>query len=203
MDHVISTLDALRALYPAPTGRTVLKQLTALDVHCAQFIALSPFLVLATGGADGKADASPRGGAPGFVKVRDPHTLLLPDAPGNNRLDSLENIVVTGQAGLLFMIPGVNETLRVNGRAVLSTDPADAASCADERRTPKVVIKVSVEEAYLHCAKALMRSALWKAESQVARDALPSMGQMMADQTGLGGPVETQEAMERRYLPFL
>jgi len=203
MSTEIASLAALRELYAKPTGRTALKQLSALDRHCERFIALSPFVVLATSSADGKADASPRGGVPGFVKVRDPLTLLIPDAPGNNRLDSLENIVTTGQAGLLFMIPGVNETLRVNGKAVLSTDPADAAACTDERRTPRVVIRVTVEEAYLHCAKAFMRSGLWKPENQVARDALPSMGRMMADQTGIAGPTETQEEMERRYEPLL
>jgi PPOX class probable FMN-dependent enzyme len=203
MSMQITSLAALRALYGEPAGRTVLKQLSALDVHCTHFIALSPFVVLATSGADGKADASPRGGVPGFVKVRGPHTLLIPDAPGNKRLDSLENILATGQAGLLFMIPGVNETLRVNGKAVLSTDPEDAALCTDERRTPTVVIRVSVEEAYLHCAKAFMRSGLWKPESRVARDALPTMGQMMADQTGLAGPIETQQEMEKRYQPLL
>lgn len=203
MSTNITSLAALRALYPEPAGRAVLKQLDHLDAHCARFIALSPFVVLATSGADGRADASPRGGAPGFVKLGDARSLLIPDAPGNNRLDSLENIVGTGRAGLLFMIPGVNETLRVNGRAVLSVDPADMAACADERRVPKLVIRVSVEEAYLHCAKAFMRSGLWKPESQVARDSLPGMGRMMADQTGIAGPVETQEEMERRYAASL
>jgi PPOX class probable FMN-dependent enzyme len=203
MSTDITSLAALRELYPAPAGRTLLKQLAALDAHCERFIALSPFVVLATTGVDGRADASPRGGAPGFVKIRDAHTLLIPDAPGNNRLDSLENIVATGRAGLLFMIPGINETLRVNGKAVLSTGAGDLAACADERRTPRAVIRIGVEEAYLHCAKAFMRSGLWKPESQVARDQLPSMGQMMADQTGIAGPIETQEEMERRYAPLL
>jgi PPOX class probable FMN-dependent enzyme len=199
MSTDISSLTALRALYPDPAGRSVLKQLCELDVHCERFIALSPFVVLATSGVDGRTDASPRGGLPGFVKLGDARTLLIPDAPGNNRLDSLENIVTSGHAGLLFMIPGINETLRVNGKAVLSTDLADVAACTDERRAPKVVIKLSVEEAYLHCAKAFMRSGLWKPECQVGRDRLPSMGRMMADQTGIAGPVETQEEMERRY----
>lgn len=203
MSTTITSVAALRALYPEPAGRAVLKQLSELDAHCERFIALSPFVVLATSGAEGRADASPRGGAPGFVKLRDARTLLIPDAPGNNRLDSLENIVTSGQVGLLFMIPGINETLRVNGTAVLSLDPAEIAACTDERRAPKVVIRVRVQEAYLHCAKAFMRSGLWKPESQVARDSLPSMGRMMADQTGMAGPVETQEEMERRYAASL
>jgi PPOX class probable FMN-dependent enzyme len=203
MSTTITSLAALRAVYPEPAGRAVLKQLSELDVHCARFVALSPFVVLATSDAAGRADASPRGGPPGFVKLADARTLLIPDAPGNNRLDSLENIIGTGQAGLLFMIPGINETLRVNGKAVLSLDPADLAACADERRAPLLVIRLSVEEAYLHCAKAFMRSGLWKPENQVAREALPSMGRMMADQTGMAGPVETQEEMERRYAASL
>lgn len=199
MTSEINSLSALRELYPQPAGRTVLKQLAELDAHCIRFISLSPFMVLATTNADGRADASPRGGPPGFVRVKDSRTLLIPDAPGNNRLDSLTNIIGTGRAGLLFIIPGINETLRVNGKAALSIDPADLALCADERRTPKSVIRIVVEEAYLHCAKAFMRSRLWSPEHQVARSALPSMGQMIAEQTGISGPAETQEAMERRY----
>lgn len=199
MTSEINSLAALRELYPQPAGRAVLKQLAALDSHCIRFISLSPFLVLATTNADGNADASPRGGSPGFVRVKDAGTLLIPDAPGNNRLDSLTNIIESGRAGLLFMIPGINETLRINGRAALSIDAADLALCADERRTPRAVIRIAVEEAYLHCAKAFMRSGLWSPERHLARSALPSMGQMMSEQTGVPGPVETQEQMERRY----
>src|SRR6185436_1998586 len=143
-----------------------------------RFIELSPFLVLATAGETGGMDASPRGGAPGFCKVPDERTLLIPDAPGNNRLDSLENILATGRVGLLFLIPGVDETLRVNGSAILSRAEGDLDLCRDERRTPKVAIRVSVQEAYLHCAKAFMRSRLWSAESQVDRALLPTLGQM-------------------------
>jgi len=203
MTMEITSLAALRELYPEPAGRAVLKQLTHLDAHCARFISLSPFVVLATNSADGRADASPRGGAPGFVKVRDAHTLLIPDSPGNNRLDSLGNVIGTGQAGLLFMIPGINETLRVNGKAVLSVDAGELAACADDRRTPKLVIRIAVEEAYLHCAKAFMRSELWQPTSQLPRSMLPPMGQMIAEQTGIAGPIETQEEMERRYAPDL
>lgn len=199
----ITTLQQLRALYEAPRERAVRKQLAALDAHCRNFIALSPFVVLATGGASGWLDASPRGGAPGFVKVTPLGELLVPDSPGNNRLDSLENIVATGQVGLLFMIPGLDETLRVNGSACLSTDAQALALCRDERRTPKLVIRVTVREAYLHCAKAFLRSRLWDAQSQVARGALPSMGQMINDQTGIQTPAETYEEMVRRYQPDL
>ena len=197
--HALTTLASLRALYPAPKERAVRKQLDHLDVHCRRFIELSPFVVLASAGADGAMDASPRGGAPGFVKAPDAHTLLIPDAPGNHRLDTLENIVATGRLGLLFMIPGVDEALRVNGRAQLSTDPVLIEAVADERRRPVVVIRVRVEQAYLHCAKAFMRSRLWSAQAQVERSVLPTMGRMISEQTGLAGADETQEQMRARY----
>ena len=196
---MILQLHSLRALYPAPKERAVRKQLDHLDVHCRRFIALSPFVVLASSGADGAMDASPRGGGPGFVKAPDAHTLLIPDAPGNHRLDTLENIVATGRLGLLFMIPGVDETLRVNGAALLSTDPALIEQVVDKRRRPTVVIRMRVEQAYLHCAKAFMRSRLWSLEAQVERSALPTLGRMISDQTGLAGAEETQEQMLARY----
>jgi PPOX class probable FMN-dependent enzyme len=198
----LRSLDDLRVLFLEPRERAVKKQIDHLDIHCRSYIALSPFVVLATAGASG-IDASPRGGAPGFVKVVDARTLLLPDAPGNNRLDSFRNIIESGQVGLLFMIPGFDETLRVNGTAVLSTAPVDLTRCADERRTPKVVVRVAVREAFLHCAKAFMRSRLWDESSKVGRDTLPTLGQMIGDQTGIEGPVETREQMIKRYLPDL
>jgi uncharacterized protein len=199
----IHGIDALRALYPEPRERALKKQLAALDVHARRFIELSPFVVLASGSAAGALDASPRGGVPGFVKVADGHTLLIPDSPGNNRLDSFRNIVETGGVGLLFMIPGFDETLRVNGAATLTHDADLLARCADERRTPRLVIRVRVREAYLHCAKAFMRSRLWDAQSLVARETLPTMGQMLNEQTGIQTPPETQQEMRRRYAPDL
>lgn len=191
--------QALRALYPAPKERALRKQLSQLDAHCLRFIALSPFVVLASAGEHGDLDASPRGGEPGFVHAPDARTLLLPDAPGNNRLDTLVNITQTGRLGLLFMVPGVDETLRVNGRARLSDDPALLARFAGVSRPPRLVIAVSVEQAYLHCAKALMRSSLWSPQSRVERSALPTMGRMIADQIGDAAEPESQEAMLARY----
>ncbi|MEO8133339.1 MAG: MSMEG_1061 family FMN-dependent PPOX-type flavoprotein [Betaproteobacteria bacterium] len=199
----ITNVDALRNLYAAPKERAVRKQISALDSHCRRFIELSPFLILATTGKTHAMDASPRGGAPGFVKITAGGALLIPDAPGNNRLDSFENIIATGRAGLLFLIPGFDETLRVNGSAVLSQAKDDILLCTDERRTPKLAIKVFVEEAYLHCAKAFMRSRLWSADARVDRAALPTAGKMISDQTGLVIPFETQEETERRYAPDL
>jgi PPOX class probable FMN-dependent enzyme len=199
----LSSLEALRTLYVAPTERAQRKQLSQLDKHCRDFIAMSPFVVLSTCDERYHLDASPRGGDPGFVKITADGGLLLPDAPGNNRLDSLENIVRTGQVGLLFMIPGFDETLRVNGHAVLSTRSDDIRCCTTERRAPKLVIRVSVTAAYLHCAKAFLRSKLWQLQAQVDRATLPTMGQMIGDQTGLSVAPETREEMERRVAPDL
>ena len=199
MTTTITTLADLRALYGAARERSVKKELQHLDAHCTRFIGLSPFLVASSVGPDGALDASPRGGQPGFVKVLDQHTLLIPDSPGNNRLDTLQNIVQTGHLGLLFLVPGIDETLRVNGSAVLSTDAADLAACPDNTRTPKLVIRVSVQAAYLHCAKALMRSALWDGSRHQDRAAMPSMGEMLRDQIGGDQPVESQAQMLARY----
>ncbi|MBP8297467.1 MAG: pyridoxamine 5'-phosphate oxidase family protein [Burkholderiales bacterium] len=199
----ISTLEELRNLYALPRERAVKKQLPRLDAHCRRFIALSPFVVMATGGATGTMDASPRGGAPGFVKVTVEGDLLIPDAPGNNRLDSLDNVLATGRVGLLFLIPGVDETLRVNGAAVLSRAAEDIAQCADERRAPKLVIRVTVDETFLHCAKALLRSRLWDESAKIDRAVLPTMGRMLNEQTGIETPPETQEEMIKRYAPDL
>lgn len=204
----ITTLEALRALYNPAGERSIKKALPQLDAHALRFIALSPLVVISSGhAANGELDASPRGGAPGFVKTPDAHTLLLPDAPGNNRLDTLQNIVSHGEAGapvgLLFLVPGVDETLRVNGRAWASTAEDDRTQCAEPHRVPKLAIRVQVQSSYLHCAKALMRSSLWDPALQVKRSALPSMGEMMRDQIrefhGQDTVAESQEHMLERY----
>ena len=200
---MIDSKETLRALYPPAKERSLRKQIGHLDRHCRRFVELSPFVVLASGSTQGHFDASPRGGEPGFVKAPDSATLLIPDAPGNNRLDTLENIVGTGRIGLLFMNPGMDETLRVNGKARLSDDAGMLAPFANEKRTPSLVIEVKVEDVYLHCAKALMRSKLWSADSKVERSVLPTMGQMLNDQTGIQTPPETQEQMAERYKPDL
>ena len=199
----ITNLEALRELYGPARERALKKEIPALDTHATRFVGLSPFVVLASSDAGGHMDASPRGGEPGFVKMPDAHTLLLPDAPGNSRLDTLENIIATGRLGLLFMVPGFDETLRVNGRAVLSTDPADLALCADARRTPALVIRLTVESVYLHCAKAFMRSGLWDASRHTDRAKLPSMAEMLRDQIrvfkGEEVEAESQAQMLERY----
>ena len=199
----ITSISELRKLYQPASERAVKKEMPALDQHAIQFIGLSPFVVLASGDSEAQMDSSPRGGDAGFVKVRDAHTLLIPDAPGNNRLDTLENIVATGHLGLLFLVPGFDETLRINGPAVLSTDPEDLAFCADARRTPVLAIRVSVDSAYLHCAKALMRSKLWDTEQRIERSQMPTMGEMLRDQVrqfkNEDIDVEPQAQMLARY----
>jgi len=195
----ISNLQALRALYPVPGERALRKELSALEPHSRQFIERSPFVVIATVDPEGGMDASPRGGAPGFVKVLDDTHLLIPDAPGNHRLDSLQNIVQTGRIGLLFMIPGIDETLRINGQAQCRTDPDLLSRCADARRVPTLVIRVQVQQVYLHCAKAFMRSRLWADDARQARGGMPPLGQIIREQTGLQVAPETQEQMMARY----
>ena len=193
------TLSDLRRLYPPAKERSLRKQLSRLDGHCQRFIGLSPFVVLSSAGPGGTLDASPRGGEPGFVQVLDEHTLLIPDAPGNNRLDTLENVAATGRLGLLFLVPGVDETLRINGSAELSTRADWLDRCANERRRPVLVVAVTVQEAYLHCAKALMRSKLWSPASVQPRSCLPTMGEMLRDQIGGDTPAETTDEMLARY----
>ena len=195
----ITTLEALRALYPPPLERAVKKELTYLDRHHKRFIALSPFLAISSTGADGRGDVSPRGEHPGFVHALDDNHIAIPDRPGNNRLDTISNIVADPSVGLMFMIPGVNEILRVNGEAELRDDDELKARFLVRERGPKLVIVVVVKEAYLHCPKALMRSALWEERSKVARTVLPSLGEMIADQMGLAAPAETNEATLERY----
>ena len=185
---------ALRDLYGTPSETAVNKQMSRLDGHCRSFIARSPFCVLGTSDANGRCDTSPKGDAPGFVQVLDDHTLLLPDRLGNNRLDSWQNVLANPQVAVIFFVPGVNETLRVNGKALLTTDEALLAPLAVRSRAPQSGLLVTVEEAFLHCAKALIRSDLWNPEKQIERKTLPSMGKMLSDQIeGL----TTEEADQR------
>ena len=200
---ILDNIEQLLALHKAPSDRAAAKEISQLETHSMRFIELSPFLVLSSANAKGHADASPRGGPPGFVKVASPTQLLIPDAPGNNRLDSLRNILETGQVGLLFLLPGVEETLRVNGRAVLRTDADLLARCDDERWTPKLVLQVEIESLFMHCAKALLRSKLWTNEARIERDEFPSMGEILKAHLKLDGEPETREQMLERYGPDL
>jgi hypothetical protein len=195
----ITSIEQLRQLYTAPTERVVKKDIGHIDVHCRRFIELSPFVTLSTHNSENQSDCSPRGGQPGFVKVIDSKTLVIPDWSGNNRLDTLTNILDIDSIGLMFLIPGVDEVLRVNGTAELNTDMEYRELCMEQDKLPKLVIVVRVNEAYLHCAKALMRSELWSEKAKVDRKALPSAGQILKDHVNSEGEPETTEAMYQRY----
>ena len=171
---------ALRSLHHQPLSRATDKVLSELDEHCLRIISLSPFCVVATQGPDG-ADISPRGDPAGFVSVIDKRTVLLPDRVGNNRLDAMHNLLVNPRIGLLFLVPGMNETLRINGTARITNDVRLLAPCAITNRPPKVGLLIAIEEAFLHCGKALVRSALWDGKRHIDRASLPSYAEMLLD----------------------
>ncbi len=179
----VPSQGALRDIMGTPMDLALRKQLGKLDRHCRAFIARSPFLCIGTADAGGKADVSPRGDPAGFVQVLDDHTLIIPDRPGNNRLDTMTNIMANPNVGLLFFIPGFEDTLRVNGRATIVNDPEALARAAVNGKAPKVAIRVTVDEAFLHCAKALKRSRLWDADAQLDRKEMPSLAKMILEQT--------------------
>ncbi len=184
---VFETEEALRAVMGHPMDLAVRKALPALDKYCKAFVERAPFMALGTSDAQGRTDVSPRGDLPGFVLVLDEHRLFIPERPGNARYDSLTNILSNPQVGLLFFVPGYEDMLRVNGRARLIHEPALIARCTVNGKAPKIGIEVTVEEAYLHCAKALRRSKLWDASTQRDRAELPSLGKMILEQTAEAG----------------
>ena len=175
------------------------KVLDRLDHFCRDFIALSPFLVLASSDSEGRADASPRGDGPGFVRVLDDKTLLIPDRRGNNLIDSFRNILSSPGVGLVFMVPGIPETLRVNGKAHTTRDAALLAPSIMQERVPVTGLIVTVEEAYFHCGKALIRSKLWDPASQVPRHSFPTLGRIIADQTKAVDGDEADRNLEEAY----
>jgi PPOX class probable FMN-dependent enzyme len=177
-DQLITSIEQLEALYGDPVTTSILKELDRITDDYRQFIDAAPFVVVATSGPEG-LDCSPRGDPAGFVRVVDEHTVMIPDRRGNNRVDSLRNIVSDPRIALLFMIPGVNDTMRINGRAVLSTDQSLRDSFAMGDKVPACVIVVTVERIYTQCPKALLRSKLWDPDTQIPRSALPSSGQIM------------------------
>jgi PPOX class probable FMN-dependent enzyme len=191
-EFAISDEQVLRAMFAAQTSLAALKSLKSLDKHAQDFIGRSPFLCLGTQDLAGRADVSPRGDPPGFVKVLDPQTLAIPDRPGNNRLDSLANIVANPSVGLLFIVPGFDDTLRVNGRAVLTTDPSLLGRMTVHDRVPKLAIVVRVVEAFMHCAKAFRRSQLWDPQTFQDRSEMPSLSRIILDQT-TGAPADDGE----------
>jgi PPOX class probable FMN-dependent enzyme len=194
--HAVTDLAGLAALYAAPSALAAAKTLDRLDRWCRRFLELSPFVAMASADADGKADVGPRGDRPGFVRVLDDRTIAIPDRPGNNRIDTLRNIVANPEVATLFMIPGVDETLRINGRARLSRDPALLEAMAVDGKPARLAIVIEVREAFLHCAKAFKRSRLWDPAAQVPKGTLPTIARMIADQKNLGD--EMVEAANKR-----
>jgi PPOX class probable FMN-dependent enzyme len=197
-DYRITTLDALEALYDKPYGPAIVKEIDRINRHYRKFIEAAPFCALATSGPDG-LDCSPRGDAPGFVRVADEKTLLIPDRRGNNRLDSLRNIVSDPRVALLFLIPGVGETIRVIGRASISTDPALTETFIVSGKTPRSVIVVAVERVFFQCTKAIVRSKLWDPALHIDRKSLPSAGTILGEISGgkIGGPEHDRAQPQR------
>jgi PPOX class probable FMN-dependent enzyme len=181
-EFIVRDAAELESIYDPALERSVRKQMDHLDAHCRALIAASPFVVVGSQAA-GIADNSPRGDIRGFVKVIDDHTLIIPDRRGNNRLDSLRNMVSNPAIGLLFLIPGINETFRVNGDATISRDPVLTAQFAVDGKTPRTVIVVNVKEAYIHCSRALVRADLWNPAKHADHRAVPSFGTVMAEHT--------------------
>ena len=198
-DHTITTAAELEKLYSdAPYGPAVFKEADRITPQYRKLIEAAPFCVVATCGPEG-LDCSPRGDPPGFIRVLDAHTLVVPDRRGNNRIDSLRNLVRDPRISLLFLIPGVGETMRVNGRAIISTDPKLTESFAMNGKVPKCVLVVTVERAYFQCTKAIIRSKLWDPASIVDRKSLPTPGSILAELTDgkMGGPEHDRAAPER------
>ncbi|HEX6005521.1 MAG TPA: pyridoxamine 5'-phosphate oxidase family protein [Burkholderiales bacterium] len=190
--HRITDAATLEKLYGKPAGAAVAKEVDYLHPHYQRMIAASPFVVLATNGPGG-VDTSPRGDAPGFVAVEDEKTLLLPDRPGNNRIDSLRNILADPHVALLFLIPGIGETLRVNGRAAISVDPELLARFEVNGKLPRSVLVISVDTVFFQCSRAIFRSKLWDPAQHIERSSLPSLGRMVAEISRSGFDAESYD----------
>jgi len=193
--QVIESVDELRSLMGTPSEVAIKKDVGHLDAHCRAFIARAPFVLVATSDLAGRCDVSPKGDAPGFVLVVDDHTLLIPDRPGNKRFDGIRNLFENPGIGLLFLMPGSEETLRVNGRARIIRDPEWLSRMSAQGKTPQLAIAVDVEEAFLHCAKCVKRSGLWDTERWPDREGLASAAQMFRDHAKL---TMTVEELDRR-----
>ena len=192
---IVEDIREIREIYGHPQEPAVKKQLPKLEKHSRAFIALSPFLVMATTDPSGLCDASPKGDAPGFVHVLDDQTLLIPDRLGNNRIDTISNLLECSGVGLIFFVPGLRETLRVNGRARITTDPALLEPCTVQGKAPRSGILVTAEEVYFHCGKALIRSDLWNPEKHIAQKDFPSLGIIINEQ--IGGNLTSEEAVRQ------
>jgi PPOX class probable FMN-dependent enzyme len=197
-DHLITTIEQLEALYGPKNPASVVKEIDRLNPSYRKLIEAAPFVAIATGAPDG-LDCSPKGDAPGFVRILDDKTLAIPDRPGNNRIDGFRNILQDPRIALLFLIPGVGETFRVNGRASISIDPELMQSFAVNGKLPRSVLIVHIETAFFHCSKAVVRAKLWDEKAKIDRTSLPSTGTIVAElsQGTLGGEAYDREAPER------
>jgi PPOX class probable FMN-dependent enzyme len=197
-DHLVTTMEQLEALYGERMPASIVKEIDHINDSYRKLIEAAPFVAIATSGPEG-LDCSPKGDPAGFVHVLDDKTLAIPDRPGNNRLDGLRNILRDPRIALLFLIPGIGETLRVNGRASISIDPELMARFAINGKLPRSVLMISVESIYFHCSKAIVRSKLWDEKSKIDRKSLPSTGTIIAElsQGKLGGETYDREAPER------
>jgi uncharacterized protein len=195
----LTNRDSARAHYGEPSHMAKAKELDRLDPHCRAFIALSPLIVIATSDAQGRADVSPRGDAPGFVAVLDDRTLLIPDRTGNKRIDTIMNLTENPHAGLMFMVPGINECLRVNGSVRITLDPELLTPLTVQGKAPSSGILLAVEEVFFQCGKALIRADLWNADRHVPRGAFPSLGTILADQISGGRADEYDHGIAEHY----
>ncbi len=202
-EMTIENEDELRSHMGYPEGRATIKEMPRLDRHSRHFISLCPFIVMATATETG-ADASPKGDPPGFVKALDDKTLLIPDRIGNNRVDTFRNLLINPYVGIFFLVPGMNETLRVNGHARIITDEALLAPCAVNGRAPKQGMIVEIDEVYMHCAKSMIRSKLWEADRHIDRKSFPSIGEIYADRFGGGlDPAEIDRQTAKKHKEHL
>ncbi|WP_169544790.1 pyridoxamine 5'-phosphate oxidase family protein [Sneathiella aquimaris] len=195
----INSLEELRAIYGEPKEAVLKKILPSLEDHGKNFIARSPFLIMSTSDKNGRADASPKGDMAGFVLVPDNQTILIPDRIGNNITDSLRNIIENPEVGLIFFIPGIRETLRVNGPCEILADADLLDRFKEKGKTPRTVLKVTVREAYMHCGKAIIRSDLWGETHKVSQKDFPSLGKILADQIAGLDSLELDESLEKSY----
>jgi hypothetical protein len=198
----ITTETRLREIYGPPIPRSAAKVIGHLDGHCRAFIAASPFVLVATSNGS-RLDVSPKGDRPGFVVVEDDRHLLIPDWPGNSRIDGMRNILAHAHVGLIFLIPAVRETLRINGTATIHDDPELLERCSLKGRLPLTVLRITVEEVFLHCAKALLRSKLWQPETWPEVRPVATMSEIMRDHSGIRDPTESDADMTARYLGIL
>ena len=197
-DHLVTTVEQLEAIYGQPYGPSLANENDYISPCYRKLIEAAPFVAVATGGPEG-LDCSPKGDAPGFVRILDDKTLAIPDRPGNNRIDGYRNILCDPRIAVLFLIPGIGETLRVNGRASISIDPDMMQSFVVNGKLPRSVLIVHIETIFFHCSKAIVRSKLWDAATQIERKSLPSTGSIIAEvsQGKMGGEAYDKEAPER------